>query len=174
METKHEVYKHNHNLKYSPANGSTCGRGLKVISEETWLQRWWTPDESSLLSICCSWSLWCKHRDATLWRSRRPSWLLQTGTACFRLRTPEGLLSLPAGEEKKLTNRPLETKSRPDVSKYLTGILTPVGTSGTKHVVSNHVIVIILLSAHVVCEEVDLSLFEVLRPVPQSWREEEC
>lgn len=100
MEAKHEVYMHNHNLKYSPANASTCGRALKVISEETWLQRWWTPGESSLLSICCNWSLWCKHRDAALWRSRRPSWLFQTGRACFRLRTPEGLLSLPAGEEK--------------------------------------------------------------------------
>jgi len=65
-----------------------------------------------------------------------------------------------------------ELKSRSDTFKYLAGILTPVGTTGTKHAISDHVSIIILLCTHIIRDEVHLSLSEILRLIPQTWREE--
>lgn len=45
--------------------------------------------------------------------------------------------------------------------------------AGTKHVVTDHVCIIFLLSTHIVGEQVDSSLSEVLRLVPQAWTEEQ-
>lgn len=56
--------------------------------------------------------------------------------------------------------------------KYLTGILAPVGLTGTKHVLRDHVVIIVAVSAHVVSKRVHLSLSEVLRLIPQTWKEE--
>lgn len=56
--------------------------------------------------------------------------------------------------------------------KYLTGILAPVGTTGTKHVLRDHVVIIVPVSTHVISEEVHLSLSEVLRLIPQTWQED--
>lgn len=55
-------------------------------------------------------------------------------------------------------------------SEYLAGILAPVGTPGTKHVFSDHVSIIVLVSTHIVSEEIHLSFPEVLRLIPQTWR----
>lgn len=53
---------------------------------------------SSLLSIGCNWSLWCKRRVVTPLRSCCPSWLFQRGRTFCGPRTPEALLSLPVGK----------------------------------------------------------------------------
>lgn len=52
--------------------------------------------------------------------------------------------------------------------KYLTGVLAPVGTTSTKHIVSDHISIVVLLLAHIVGKEVHLSFSEVLRLVPQT------
>lgn len=56
--------------------------------------------------------------------------------------------------------------------EYLAGILAPVRTTGTKHVFSDQVSIIVLVSTHIVGEEVHLSFPEVLRLIPQTGRED--
>lgn len=51
---------------------------------------------------------------------------------------------------------------------YLTGVLAPVGTGSTKHIVGDHISIVVLLLAHIVGEEIHLSFPKVLRLVPQT------
>lgn len=52
--------------------------------------------------------------------------------------------------------------------EYLTGVLAPVGTSSTKHIVSDHISIMVLLLANIVGKEIHLRFSKVLRLVPQT------
>lgn len=71
------------------------------------------------------------------------------------------------------TKRQKKACSGSDMQNYLTGILAPVWTSSTEHVLRDQVSIIILLSTHVLGEEVHLSFSQVLGLVPQTCGEPE-
>lgn len=83
-------------------------------------------------------------------------------------------VSLAARETSnhKSTSQAVEGKSKKypvwTCREYLTGVLAPVRTSSTKHIVSDHISIVVLLLAHIVGKEIHLSFSKVLRLVPQT------
>lgn len=55
--------------------------------------------------------------------------------------------------------------------EYLAGVLAPVGPTGAKHVFTGHVAIIVVVSTHIVGDEVHLSLSEGVRLIPQTCRD---
>lgn len=155
------------------AAGWAPGLDRMLTSLATWNQRWKTQAPSLPLSTGCSWSLWCRHRAGTLWHSHRPSWSLQTGRACHLPGTPGAPQSLPA-EQNSVRTEPWSRLWQwvQTCCEYLARVLAPVMTASTKHVVCDQVSIIVLLPTQGVSKDVHPSLTQVLRWIPQTWREQ--